>query len=106
MKLDLVLAVVIVSVGVVAGSVLLATNNLNYLSSDNNVSNTLEFQSNQTDSGILASNYEYIPTLSSKDTVSKNNNFAFDFYRQIIKENNGNVFFSPWSIFVAFGIVY
>jgi serpin B len=38
--------------------------------------------------------------------VSANNQFALKFYSQTAKNNNENIFFSPWSIFTAFSLVY
>ncbi len=83
-----ILFIIAITVGIsVTGIVLFTSNNIDDVTS-------------------LSLNYEYVPTPSSEYTISENNDFAFDFYRQIIKENDDNVFFSPWSIFVAFGIVY
>jgi serpin B len=38
--------------------------------------------------------------------VDSLNDFSFDFYRKISKMEDGNVFFSPYSIFVAFSMAY
>jgi len=40
-------------------------------------------------------------TLGVQDVVNANNQFAFDLYSQIIDSDNGNVFYSPYSISAA-----
>ena len=42
----------------------------------------------------------------SFDVIGANNQFAINFYSQISKENEENIFFSPWSISTAFAIAY
>ncbi|MDD9868121.1 MAG: serpin family protein [Candidatus Campbellbacteria bacterium] len=38
--------------------------------------------------------------------VDANNQFALDIYSELIKQEKGNIFFSPYSIFVALAMVY
>ena len=38
--------------------------------------------------------------------VDSLNDFSFDFYNQIVKSEEGNIFFSPYSIFTAFSMAY
>lgn len=38
--------------------------------------------------------------------VDSNNQFAFDFYKEIVKSENSNVFYSPYSISSALAMVY
>jgi len=38
--------------------------------------------------------------------IDANNQFAINFYSQVSKENDENIFFSPWSISTAFAIAY
>ena len=38
--------------------------------------------------------------------VDSLNDFSFDFYSQIVKSEEGNIFFSPYSIFTAFSMAY
>ncbi len=38
--------------------------------------------------------------------VDSLNGFSFDFYNQIVKSEEGNIFFSPYSIFTAFSMAY
>jgi len=38
--------------------------------------------------------------------VDSLNDFSFDFYKKIVQSENGNIFFSPYSIFVALSMVY
>ena len=50
-----------------------------------------------------------IPPLDISDStniVSANNQFAIDFYSQVVSDKQENVFFSPWSISTAFAIAY
>ena len=44
-------------------------------------------------------------TVKATEIIDANNKFAFDFYSQI-KDDNENVFYSPWSISTAFAIAY
>jgi serpin B len=47
-------------------------------------------------------------SLSDSDTaevIEGNNQLAFDFYSKVIKDD-GNIFYSPWSISTAFALVY
>ncbi len=49
------------------------------------------------------------PTVTVDNIVDANNQFAFNFYSQILqdeKTQNKNIFFSPLSIFMAFAIAY
>ncbi len=41
-----------------------------------------------------------------KDVVKANNKFAFDLYHELSKKEDGNIFFSPYSISAAFAMVY
>ena len=41
-----------------------------------------------------------------KTLVQGNNEFAFDLYAQLAKEQKGNIFFSPYSISTALGMTY
>ena len=41
-----------------------------------------------------------------KEVVNANNKFAFDFYHELSKREDGNIFFSPYSISAAFAMVY
>ena len=43
---------------------------------------------------------------SISSLVGSMNDFSFDFYDQIIEKENGNIFFSPYSIFVALSMAY
>lgn len=43
---------------------------------------------------------------SVSSLVDSLNDFSFDFYNEIIKENNGNIFFSPYSIYTALSMAY
>ncbi|MFA5604671.1 MAG: serpin family protein [Dehalococcoidales bacterium] len=38
--------------------------------------------------------------------INGNNEFAFDLYKQIIAEEDGNLFYSPYSISLAFAMLY
>ena len=38
--------------------------------------------------------------------IDANNQFSINFYSQVSKENDKNIFFSPWSISTAFAIAY
>jgi len=40
------------------------------------------------------------------EVVGGNNKFAFDLYSQLAKNNEKNVFFSPWSIYTALAMTY
>lgn len=40
------------------------------------------------------------------DVVDSNNQFALDFYNKILENDNGNVFFSPYSLTTALGMAY
>jgi len=44
--------------------------------------------------------------VSSTNVIEANNQFAFEFYSKVAKDNKENVFFSPWSITTAFAIAY
>jgi serpin B len=41
-----------------------------------------------------------------EEVVSANNQFAFDLYEKLIKENDGNIFYSPYSISTALAMTY
>ena len=41
-----------------------------------------------------------------KEVVNANNKFAFGFYHELSKKEDGNIFFSPYSISAAFAMVY
>jgi len=41
-----------------------------------------------------------------KSVISANNQFAFDFYSEIKKSEDGNIFFSPWSLSTALAMTY
>jgi len=41
-----------------------------------------------------------------KDVVNANNKFAFDLYSQLDKSENGNLFYSPYSISAALAMTY
>ena len=41
-----------------------------------------------------------------RDLVSGQNSFVADFYRQLAKEEEGNLFYSPYSLYTAMGVVY
>lgn len=43
---------------------------------------------------------------SVKSLVGGNNQFAFDLYSKISENSEKNIFFSPWSIYVALGMTY
>jgi len=43
---------------------------------------------------------------SIKDTVKANNKFAIDFYKKLSSEEEGNLFFSPYSISTALAMTY
>ena len=45
-------------------------------------------------------------TDSNVPLAEANNNFAMRFYSELAKSEKGNLFFSPFSIFCAFGMVY
>lgn len=45
-------------------------------------------------------------SIDGKNIVDANNQFTFDFYSQISKEKDENIFYSPWSISTAFAIAY
>jgi serpin B len=50
---------------------------------------------------------EKLMNSQGKDKIfTGNNNFAFEFYSKIAKEEKGNIFFSPLSISSAFAMVY
>jgi len=38
--------------------------------------------------------------------INANNQFALDFYSKVTKDNEDNIFYSPWSISTAFAIAY
>ena len=44
-------------------------------------------------------------TVKDTEIIDANNKFAFEFYSQI-KDDNENIFYSPWSIMTAFAIAY
>ena len=44
--------------------------------------------------------------LGIKDVVNANNKFAFDLYSQLDKSENGNLFYSPYSISAALAMTY
>jgi serpin B len=46
------------------------------------------------------------PATSPQKIAQNNNAFAFDLYREIIKSERGNVFFSPFSISTALAMTY
>jgi serpin B len=63
----------------------------------------------ETDSNIIEdkSKKNSIPsdsTVEYNEIIDANNKFAFEFYSQI-KDENENIFYSPWSIMTAFAIV-
>lgn len=39
-------------------------------------------------------------------TINANNQFAIEFYKEIVKNEKGNIFFSPYSISTAFSMAY
>lgn len=41
-----------------------------------------------------------------QEVVNANNKFAFDFYSEINKKEEGNIFYSPYSIFAALAMTY
>lgn len=41
-----------------------------------------------------------------KEIATNNNRFAFDLYQELIKNENGNIFFSPFSISTALAMTY
>lgn len=44
--------------------------------------------------------------LNVQNLVDSNNKFAFDIYSELDKTNNGNLFYSPYSLFAAMAIAY
>ena len=46
------------------------------------------------------------PSEVISNTINANNQFALNFYSDIAKDNQENIFFSPWSISTAAAIVY
>ncbi len=53
-----------------------------------------------------ANTSEPITQLNENSVIDANNQFALDFYSQVSKDNNENIFFSPWSISTAFAIAF
>ena len=48
-----------------------------------------------------------IPADQKVNEIATNNNqFAFDLYQELIKNENGNIFFSPFSISTALAMTY
>ena len=54
--------------------------------------------------GCSSPHSNYLPTNQSMAVAAANNQFAFEFYNQLDKDQN--MFFSPYSISSAFGMVY
>ncbi len=48
----------------------------------------------------------YATDESVSSLVDSLNDFSLDFYKEIIKENSGNIFFSPYSIYTALSMAY
>ena len=59
---------------------------------------------------LLKSDKAYNASPDVSDDILENlinsNEFAFDLYKQIIAEEDGNLFYSPYSISLAFAILY
>ncbi|MEF8879447.1 MAG: serpin family protein [Candidatus Thermoplasmatota archaeon] len=51
----------------------------------------------------LDQGYSFLNNLSLSEDM---NNFSFELYNQICSENTGNIFYSPYSVFVALAMTY
>ena len=90
--LAMILGVVALHFGTVANTV------------DKSEIDTLAGSSDATSLGIVAANNITAATIPS-EIAAANNRFALDFYRQV-SSHDGNIFFSPLSMYTAFSMLY
>jgi serpin B len=68
------------------------------------------FKWDDSGSEIIKPKQQAIDTLATEQSVEEianaMNNFSIDFYNSLSIDNSGNMFFSPYSIFVALSMVY
>ena len=93
MKLNLIVSV-IVALTIISASVLVLTNEKE---TDQDISEENQ-KSNNDDTSIVLGN------ISSFDEAV--NVFGFNMFKQLNEENDGNIFFSPYSIFTALAMTY
>ncbi|VVB51331.1 Serpin (serine protease inhibitor) [uncultured archaeon] len=67
----------------------------------------ISIQSSSTTTTLITSNpTTTVPSTQAASLVEANNRFAINLYKEILKNDGGNIFFSPWSIETALSMTY